>query len=156
MQEIEHILDAFVARLRTEASMAPAPTLKYSQLADHVGAMLADIASALVTLEDSGGAPTMLLADTADLQRFIADRHGTQRARLGWTAEALARESTILQEEVERAIRRCFNDPNCAPQVDESLGVTRRYLEQGAETARRALERAMQRGVPQRRDDERH
>ena len=145
MHEIEHILDAFVARLRTEQSMAAAPSLKYSQLADHVGAMLADIAAALVTLEDSEGAPTMLLADTADLQRFIADRHGTQRARLGWTADALARECTILQEEVERAIRRCFNDPSCAPQVDEALGVTRRYLEQGAETSRRALERATNR-----------
>jgi hypothetical protein len=145
MHEIEHILDAFVARLRTEQSMAAAPSLKYSQLADHVGAMLADIAAALVTLEDSEGAPTMLLADTADLQRFIADRHGTQRARLGWTSDALARECTILQEEVERAIRRCFNDPSCAPQVDEALGVTRRYLEQGAETSRRALERAANR-----------
>ena len=145
MHEIEHILDAFVARLRTEASMPAAPTLKYSQLADHVGAMLADIAAALVTLEDSEGAPTMLLADTADLQRFIADRHGSQRARLGWTADALAREDAILQDEVERSIRRCFSDPSCATQAEEAIGVARRYLEQGAETSRRALERASHR-----------
>jgi signal transduction histidine kinase len=142
MHELEHILDAFVKRLRTEPSMAAAPTLKYSQLADHVGAMLADIAAALVTLEDSEGVPTTLLADSADLQRFIADRHGSQRARLGWSSDALARECTILQEEVERSIRRCFNDPSCTPQVEEAIGVTRRYLEQGAETSRRALERA--------------
>jgi hypothetical protein len=150
MHEIEHILDAFVARLRAEPSMPAAPTLKYSQLADHVGAMLADIASALVTLEDSAGTPTLLLADTAALQRFIADRHGAQRARLGWTAEALARESVLIQEEVERAIRRCFTDPSCTPQVDEALGVVNRYLEQSADAARRALERAVQRGMHRR------
>jgi len=145
MQEIEHIIDAFVARLRTEPSMPAAPSLKYSQLADHMGATLADIASALVTLEDSEGAPTMLLTDAADLQRFIADRHGVQRARLGWSMPALAREYAILREETERAIRCCFTDPSTRPQVDEAIGVIDRYLEQGAETSRRALERATQR-----------
>jgi signal transduction histidine kinase len=152
MHEIEHILDAFVARLRTEPSMPAAPTLKYSQLADHVGALLADIAAALVTLEDSEGAPTMLLADTADLQRFIADPHGSPRPRLGWTLDALARENVIHQEEVERSIRRCFSDPRSAAQVDEAIGVARRYLEQGAETSRRALERAINR-THRRRDE---
>ena len=132
--------------------MPAAPTLKYSQLADHVGALLADIAAALVTLEDSEGAPTMLLADTADLQRFISDRHGTQRARLGWTIDGLARENVILQEEVERSIRGCFSDPSCAAQAEEAIGVTRRYLEQGAQTSRRALERANNR-TGKRRDE---
>ena len=150
MHEIEHILDGFVARMRAEPLMPVAPALKYSQLADHVGAMLADIAAALVTLEDSHGTPTMLLADTADLQRFIADRHGSQRARLGWTSEAFARESALLREEVDRAIRRCFTDPASQPQVDEALGVVHRYLEQSAETSGRALERARENGAAQR------
>ena len=145
MQEIEHIVDAFVVRVRNEPSMPAAPSLKYSQLADHVGAMLADIASALVTLEDSEGAPTMLLSDAADLQRFISDRHGVQRARLGWTMDALARQHVLLQEETERAIRRRFTDPGLAAQVEEAVGVVNRYLEQGAATSRRALERELQR-----------
>jgi signal transduction histidine kinase len=145
MHEIEHIIDAFVARLRKEPSMPSAPKLKYSQLADHVGAMLADIASALVTLEDSEGAPTMLLTDAADLQRFIADRHGVQRARLGWTSEALARQHVLLREETERAIRDRFPDPGFAAQVEEAIVVVNRYLEQGAETSRRGLEREQQR-----------
>ena len=144
MHEIEHIIDSFVTRMRDEPVMPAAPTLKYSQLADHVGAMLADIAAALVALDDSGGTPTMLLADTADLQRFIADRHGSQRARLGWTPEALARETVLLREEVERAVRRCVTDPSCADQVDEAIGVVNRYLDQGAETSRRALARGVQ------------
>jgi PAS domain S-box-containing protein len=144
MHEMETILDAFAAQLRREPLMPAAPTLRYSQLVDHTSAVLADIASALITLDESRGAPSALLLDCADIQRFLADRHGLQRARLGWTAEALARESDVLAAEVERSIRRCFSDPTFSAQVEEALGVIRRYLEQGAETSRRALERATQ------------
>jgi signal transduction histidine kinase len=142
MHETESILDAFVARLRHEGSMPAAPTLRYSQLADHVAPLLTDIAAALVALDESGGAPSALLTDSTDIQRFIADRHGQQRARLGWTAEALARESAILHDEVERGVCRCFHDPKYEIQREEALGVIQRYLEQAAETSRRALERA--------------
>jgi hypothetical protein len=39
-------------------------------------------------------------------------------------------------------LRRCFGDAEHAAQLDEALGVIRRYLEQAAETTRRALDRA--------------
>jgi hypothetical protein len=153
MHEIEDIIDAFVDRVRKEPSMPAAPKLKYSQLADHVGAMLADIAAALVALEDSEGAPTMLLSDAADLQRFISDRHGVQRARLGWTVDALARQHVLLQEETERVLRASFTDPAFAPQLDEAFRVVKRYLEQGAETSRRSLERELQRAQTKRAEE---
>ena len=143
MREIEGILDAFVGRLRREPSMPAAATLRPTQLADHMGCLLADIASALVTLDECDGAPSSLLADSADLQRFVADRHGSQRARLGWTHEALARESDILREEVESAIHRSFHTSAAAPQVAEAVGVIRRYLEQAALSSRRALDRTL-------------
>jgi signal transduction histidine kinase len=142
MREMESILDAFVLQLRREPLMPAAATLRYSQLVDHNGCMLADVAAALVTLDESEGAPSALLLDASDIQRFVADRHGLQRARLGWSAEALARESAILFDEVERAVRRCFSDAKYAMQRDEALGVIRRFLEQAAESSRRALERA--------------
>jgi hypothetical protein len=142
LREVDTILDAFVTRLRREPSMPAAATLKHTQLVDHLGCFLADIAAALVTLEESGGAPSTLLVDSADIQRVISDRHGLQRARLGWTADALAREAEILREEVEHGIRRCFHDAASAPQVEEALNVVRRFLEQGADVTRRALERA--------------
>jgi signal transduction histidine kinase len=142
IREMETILDGFVAQLRREPIMPAAPTLRYSQLVDHVGSMLADIATALVTLDDSDGTPSTLLQDSSDIQRFVADRHGLQRARLGWTSEALAREGAILRAEVEGAVRRCLERPGSAIQVEEALGVVGRYLEQAADTSRRALERA--------------
>jgi signal transduction histidine kinase len=142
LREMESLLDAFVSRLRREPLMPAAPTLQYSQLVDHVGCLLADIAAALVTLDELEGAPSALLLDASDIQRFVADRHGLQRARLGWSTEALARESAVLFDEVERMVRRCFGDAKYAVQRDEALGVIRRFLEQAAESSRRALERA--------------
>ena len=153
MQEIEHIIDAFVAQVQKDPSIPTAASLKYSQIADHVGAMLADIAAALVTLEDTGGAPTMLLNDAADLQRFIADRHGVQRARLGWTTDALARQHAILRDEADGAIRRHLPDPDAAGAVEEALGIVHRYLELAGETSRRGLERELQRAETRRVDE---
>ena len=153
MQEIEQIIDSFVERVRHDPAMPTAPSLKYSQIADHVGAMLADIAAALVTLEDSGGAPTMLLTDAADLQRFIADRHGVQRARLGWTTEALGRQHVILREETDGALRRHLPDPDVTGPVEEALGIVHRYLEMAAETSRRGLQRELQRAETRRSDE---
>ena len=143
LHESEAILDCFVAQLRREEAFPAAATLRSSQLMDHVACLLADISAALVTLDESDGALSAQLHDTADIQRFIADRHGLQRARLGWTREALSREAAILHDEVLRAMRRCFADRTHAPQFDEAIGVISRYLEQAAETSRRALERAL-------------
>ena len=103
--------------------------------------MLADIASALITLDESEGTPSSLLVDSSDIQRFVADRHGSQRARLGWSQAAISRESEILREEVEASIRRCFPAPAMNLQITEAIEVTRRYLEQSAQTTRRALDR---------------
>jgi signal transduction histidine kinase len=143
MRELEAILDAFVARLRREPTMPAAAALKNTQLVDHTACMLSDIASALITLDESEGAPSALLADSADVQRFIADRHGSQRARLGWTPEALSREAEILRDEVEAAIHRSFSSPSTAAQVAEAVAVAGRYLEQAALASRRSLDRTL-------------
>ncbi|MEO7771088.1 MAG: ATP-binding protein [Gemmatimonadaceae bacterium] len=143
MREIDAILDAFVARLRREPLLPAATSLKHTQLVDHIGAMLADIASSLVTFDESDGTPSSLLSDSADLLRFVADRHGAQRARLGWTPDALRRECEVLQEEVASSIRRCFATPALQPQVAEAIGVVHRYLEQAEEASRRSLDRTL-------------
>jgi hypothetical protein len=143
IREIDSVLDAFVNRMRREPSIPGIATLKHTQIVDHIGSMLADVASALVTLDESDGTPSSLLADSADLLRFIADRHGAQRARLGWSHEALHRECEVLQEEVAATIRRCHTSPGMAPQVAEAIGVVSRYLEQSEQVSRRALDRTL-------------
>ena len=107
--------------------------------------LLAAIASALIALDESGGAPSPLLRDTTDIQRLIADRHGLQRAALGWSADALACEAVVLHDEVSRAMRRCVSSGGDDPRFAEAMGVIERYLEQAAETTRRSHTRATRR-----------
>src|SRR3712207_8720142 len=67
--------------------------------------------------------PTPLMQDGIEIQRLIAERHGAQRARLGWTEETLRRECEILSEEVERALRHRLGD--AGGRIDEAIAVIR-------------------------------
>lgn len=141
LRELEPILDAFVKRLRTDEVLHLARGLQFSQLADHIGTLLADVFTALVALEESAGQPSMLVADGSDIQNFIAERHGAQRARLGWDEDATRREHAILREEVQRTLRRLFLPrPGHA---NEAGAVLERLLEQSEAVSLRALVRAL-------------
>jgi signal transduction histidine kinase len=140
LRDTEQIIDAFVSRLRREEVAPAASRLRFSQVADHVGALLADVAESLVVLEDSGGYPTPLMQDGIEIQRLIAERHGAQRARLGWTEETLQRECEILSDEVERALRNRFGD--AGGRIDEAIAVIRRQLDEATRIGVRALQRA--------------
>ena len=142
LRELEPTLNSFVARLRAEPVMPAAQSLRFSQLADHIGTYVANIGGVLVAVEESRGQPTGLIADGSEIQRLVAERHGAQRARLGWTADALRREWRILGEEIERAIRRRSPDVDDAA-VNESLTIIARFIDQGIELSIRALTRAL-------------
>ena len=71
---------------------------------DQAGSILVDPAHALSAVADSAGEPSELLRDAADIQRMIAERHGAQRQRLGWSEDAVRREYRILQEIVLRTL----------------------------------------------------
>ena len=150
LRETDAIVDEVVARLRREPSMPAAQSLRFTQLADHTTTMVADIAGALVILEDVHGEPSPLLVDAAEIQRFVAERHGLQRARLGWTVEALTREFEVIREEIEFAVERAFPGEG-AGRVSEAIALIARQLDQAREASTRALERALQDSDAQRR-----
>ncbi|HET9004199.1 MAG TPA: ATP-binding protein [Gemmatimonadaceae bacterium] len=150
LRETDAIVDEVVARLRREPSMPAAQSLRFTQLADHTTTMVADIAGALVILEDVHGEPSPLLVDAAEIQRFVAERHGIQRARLGWSAEALTREFEVIREEIEFAVERAFPGEG-AGRVSEAIALIARQLDQAREASTRALERALQDSDAQRR-----
>ena len=143
LRETDAIVDEVVARLRREQSMPAARSLRFTQLADHTTTLVADIAGALVILEDVRGEPSPLLVDAADIQRFLAERHGVQRARLGWTREALDREFAVIREEIEFAVDRAFPGEG-AGRVSEAIALIARQLDQAREASARALERTLQ------------
>jgi hypothetical protein len=141
LRELDPVIDSFVSRLRAESIIPNADSIRFSQLADHVAACVADIAGMLVAIEEGRGHPSSLVADAAEIQRVVAERHGAQRARLGWTPKALHREWVILREEIGRVVRRrARNIPDRA--IAESQIVVERFLEQAEEVSQRALARA--------------
>jgi len=143
LRELEPLLNGFVARLRSEPLMPAAQSLRFSQLADHIGTYVANMGAVLIAVEEARGQPSTLVGDGTEIQRLIAERHGAQRARLGWTTEALHREWHILDEEIERAIRRRAHHINESA-LHEGLVILERLVEQGDEVSGRALTRALQ------------
>jgi signal transduction histidine kinase len=141
MRNLQPLLEIFVTRLRAECPVPSAPGLKFSQLVDHLASYLADLAGALVALEESAGQPSSVLVDATEIHRVVAGRHGAQRARLGWTADAIRCEYEILREEIERAVRQHEHAIDGAA-IDEALAVTARFLGQARELSLRAFTRA--------------
>ena len=140
LRDLEPVLDAFVARLR-ETSPAPAArTLHFSQLADHTATLIADIGETLVVIEESGGEPSSIIGDGTEIRRLVAERHGAQRARLGWTSDALRAEHAMLREEIERAIHRRFLGES-GGRIAEAIRVVGQLIADAEACALRSLAR---------------
>ena len=146
LRELPALLDAFVARLRVECPTPGAAGFKFYQLADHVAGYVADLAGLLIGLEESAGQPSSMLADAMEIQRVVAIRHGAQRARLGWSADALHCEYDILREEIERLVRQrgaVIGSPaEAGAAVDGALAVVGRLLGQAERLSARTWARS--------------
>jgi hypothetical protein len=141
LRELPALVDGFVDRLRAEPIVPGAESVRQTQLADHIAAHVADLSVMLMAIEEARGQPSRLLADGADIQTSIAERHGAQRARLGFTPNALAREWSVLREEIQRVIHRAANNvPELA--IGEAMLMIDRFLEQARETSARAMARS--------------
>ncbi|HJQ19604.1 MAG TPA: ATP-binding protein [Gemmatimonadaceae bacterium] len=141
LRGLPDLMERFVDQLRQECIVPGAPNLRASQLGDHVTTYVADLATMLIAIEEARGQPTQLVADGAEIQLQVAEKHGQQRARLGWTTDTLRREWAILREEIVVGVRRA------AASVDqrvltEAIAVLERFIEQGEEASCRALVRA--------------
>lgn len=139
MGDVLRLVDSIVERIRTDPSLRVGAGMQYTQLADHLGTFLADIAGALIIMNDVGGRPSPLLADATEIQRLISERHGTQRQRLGWTESTMRREFMIIREETESFVRRKFRDTR-EHLLEDAVGVLDRFIDQAEYVAVRALE----------------
>ena len=138
LRAIGGAVETIVDRIRSDPNLNVAAGLKFSQVADHFAAMLADIGGALVVMEEAKGSASATLADAVEIQRLISERHGAQRQRLGWSESALRREFMLVREELENVVRKAseFGDP--LP-VEDGVAVIGRFLDQAEYTAVRAL-----------------
>lgn len=137
---LEPLVDRIVERIRCDTGMRMAAGLRTSQVTDHLSTLLADVASALIVVEEVNGEPSPLLADAMEIQRMVSERHGAQRARLGWTEAAMRREFMIIREEVGVVVRRSV--PTTGPlRVDDALAAVNRFLDQAEYIGVRTLEK---------------
>jgi signal transduction histidine kinase len=138
---MDRTLERIVETIRNDPSLNVAAGLKFSQVADHFPALLADVAGTLIVIEELKGQPSPLLADATEIQRLVSDRHGIQRQRLGWNESALRREFMIVREELERVVRSASTDGEPFP-MEEGIAVIGRFLDQSEYVAVRSLNAA--------------
>jgi len=103
--DLERILHAYMARLRSDPSTPSARRLSDAEMENHLATFLADLAS-MFTGMNLANLQSENLLDSTRIQRTVSERHGIQRRRLGWRREEVEREFDILEEEVVAAIRR--------------------------------------------------
>ena len=122
LAELEEIMREFVGRVRSDPEMASAHEVDSSVLEDHFATFLADVATTLaaVTLDDN--APNAQVRDGTAIQRVVAQRHGGQRARLGWTEREVRREFVLLEETVAEAVRRHLSRGVATPSAESGAG----------------------------------
>jgi signal transduction histidine kinase len=135
------IQDNVVNCIRSDKSIPMAKGLRTSQIADHLATLLADMVGALAVVEEASGKPSQLLADAMEIQRLVSERHGVQRARLGWNESAMRREFMIIREELSRAVRQSVTGiPGLS--AEDAVSSLSRFLDQAEYVAVRSLEKA--------------
>ncbi|MES2521960.1 MAG: ATP-binding protein [Gemmatimonadota bacterium] len=108
LREIGPTLRQWVFRLRADDAIPDITPYSDTELEDHVAAFVADIALTLRALGQPFGDNTAQLRDGTTIRMFLAERHGAQRARLGWSEEAVMGEYRLLREVIEETLRRAI------------------------------------------------
>lgn len=132
MREIEPIAERYVYRLRTETGVPDLSNVSQPYIKDHAETLIAEIATATSFLAETKGRASDLLRDGAEIQRLLAELHGAQRCKLGWTEAEIRRDVDTLREELERSTRALGGDPAA---TDFMVEVARKILDQWKQTS---------------------
>ena len=125
-RDADPLVQALGAQLRADPAIPGADRLDRAQLEDHIPTLVLEIGKALITLETGGNEPR-LLHDGDVIQRTIAQLHGEQRRRLGWTADQLRREYELQKQLVDQLIVRNAHPSN--GDTTTARGIVRRLFE---------------------------
>ena len=137
----DDVLRIFVQRLTAEVHAPGIEQRSTAELEDHLRTLIADLASALVFIEEARDEGSRALRDGTEIQRVIAERHGAQRAALGWTPEHYRRELAIFGEVIETTLRhRHALGPD--GDVTAAIAILRQLLEHVERAAVRGMEQA--------------
>lgn len=144
LSQLEPIVVRIVGRIRSDPGIRMASSLRTSQVADHLSTLIADMLSSLALIEDASGKPSQMLADALEIQRLVSERHGTQRAKLGWTEVEMRREFMIIREELEQLARQAV-PPGGTLTASIAVAALGRFVDQAEYAGVRSLERELAR-----------
>ena len=148
-ERVEELIARYVARMRSDPAIPKAKSLARPLLEDHAMSFCGDLFQSIVLLEKSekisAREESLLMRDGTHIQRLIAELHGRQRYRMGWTAEALRREYEILDEEMAALVKKYASTAEATAGLDWAVDNLRHMLKQ-AHDASFAAFGAAQRG----------
>jgi PAS domain S-box-containing protein len=135
-RETPAIFRQYVRRLRRDPRVPMAAEATDMDLIDHGATFLMEIGQSLLAFGGDVVVAEQVMEDDSEIQRVLADLHGRQRSRLGWTVAALAAEWEVLGEEIEATIRRAVPLADEAQGARELMGT---LLKRAERVSRRAL-----------------
>jgi PAS domain S-box-containing protein len=141
----EPVAAELARRLADDPALPSGRRTEPVQLHDHTATFLVEIGLAMIALDEAGGEPA-LMRDGTEIQRVISERHGAQRARLGWAEGELSREFQLLHEVLVPMVRAEIGDrTEVEVDVDAAVGVLERLLQQAEMVSLRGYRQALQR-----------
>ena len=138
LADLEDIMREFVARVRVDPDTPGARTVDSYLLEDHLATFLADLATTLASVALDDDTPSAEVQDGTAIQRVVSQRHGAQRARLGWTEREVRREFVILEKTLSEAVHRQLGSGIATPSPESGAGEADRatvFLHQALEIA---------------------
>jgi signal transduction histidine kinase len=132
MRETDAISDRYVKRLRSDSGVPDLSAVTEPYIRDHSDTVIAEIVNAASLIAETKGKASDLLRDGAEVQRLLAELHGAQRFRLGWTESEVAIDVDILSDEIVMATRRLSRSGETASFF---IDTTRKILEQWKQTS---------------------
>jgi PAS domain S-box-containing protein len=141
IDEARQIVRDWMQQLRTTVLPRRSAQLDDVQLEDHAATMLTDIGLAMRTIGASAGDGADTMRDGHEILRVIAERHGAQRSRLGWSEEEIDAEVVSLRAVTEAALLRKMADQSdeVRRSIPEVQALLSQLLEQAARVSRRAF-----------------
>ena len=78
LAELEAVIHAYVARLRSDPETPCAHTMAETDIEDHLASFLANVASTIAGVDVAAGVAGPNVRDGSATQRVVAERHGAQ------------------------------------------------------------------------------
>ncbi len=143
------IVASIVEHLRSDPQIPRARQVTRAELEDHIATYLSDIGQMFAIIDERGASRLPLIVDGTAIQHLIAERHGAQRRRLGWTEEEVRREHRVLVAEVERVVMDASMLTGSPP--SDTIALLRVILEEAEEISIRGyrdVDRRVERRFP--------